>query len=93
MASDERQNLTQELKKRFVPHAPFGDQPERYENIRRNAHSVAALMVKSCPVSRELSLALTKLEEAVFWANAAIARNEVSSPQSLPEWGAEKEEE
>jgi hypothetical protein len=29
-----------------------------------------------CPGSRELSLAITKLEEAVFWANAAIARNE-----------------
>lgn len=28
-----------------------------------------------CPDTRELSLAMTKLEEAMFWANAAIARN------------------
>ncbi len=29
-----------------------------------------------CPDSRELSLAITHLEEVVFWANAAIARHE-----------------
>ena len=28
-----------------------------------------------CPDSRELALAITKLEEVVFWANAAIARH------------------
>jgi hypothetical protein len=28
------------------------------------------------PASREQSLALTHLEDAVFWANAAIARHE-----------------
>lgn len=66
----------EELKVRFTYHAPFGDQPQRYEDIRRNAYSLAGLFVSSCPESRELSLALTKLEEAIFWANAAIARNE-----------------
>ena len=34
------------------------------------------MLVDECPDSRELSVALTKLEEAVMWANAAIARNE-----------------
>ena len=29
-----------------------------------------------CPESREKSLAVTKLEEVVFWSNAAIAREE-----------------
>jgi len=66
----------EELKTRFTYHRPFGDQSQRYEDIRRNAYSLAGFMVSSCPESRELSLALTKLEEAVFWANAAIARNE-----------------
>ena len=32
-------------------------------------------LVRRCPESRETSLALTKLEEAMFWANAAIARH------------------
>ena len=30
-----------------------------------------------CPESREKSLAFTKLEECIMWANAAIARNEI----------------
>lgn len=29
-----------------------------------------------CPESRERSLAFTKIDEAVMWANASIARNE-----------------
>ena len=64
------------LQKDFVYHAPSGDQPERYEILRDSAMGYARLLIGSCPPSRELSLSLTKLEEAVFWANAAIARNE-----------------
>ena len=71
-----------ELNKRFTYHAPFGDQPRRYEDIRRNAYTFAGFLVASCPESRELSLALTNLEQAVFWANAAIARNESNESQS-----------
>jgi len=33
-------------------------------------------VLQVAPDSRERSLALTKIEEAVFWANAAIAREE-----------------
>lgn len=65
-----------DLNKRFTYHPPKGDQAQRYEDIRRNAHSLAAFIDASCPDSREKSLALTKLEEAVMWANASIARNE-----------------
>ena len=60
----------------FTYHAPFGDQVERYEEIRDDAKSLAYSFMVRCPPSRELSLALTNLEQAVFWANAAIARNE-----------------
>ena len=66
----------EELNKRFTYHPPKDDQPQRYTDIRRNAHTLAALIDASCPDSREKSLALTALEEAVFWANASIARNE-----------------
>jgi len=65
-----------ELKKRFSYHRPNEDQPERYEKLRAMAKDLAKEMHRSCPRSRELSLALTKLEEAVMWANAGIARNE-----------------
>lgn len=65
-----------ELETRFTYHPPTGTQPERYEAIRREARDFAAFIVARTPDSREQSLALTALEEAVMWANAAIARRE-----------------
>lgn len=64
------------LQNNFTYHKPFGDQPERYEGIRAQAKQLAGLMQRFCPPSRELSLAITAIEESVMWANAAIARNE-----------------
>lgn len=65
-----------ELEKRFTHHPPKGDQTERYDALRERAHDMAEDILEATPTSREQSLALTALEEAVFWANAAIARNE-----------------
>lgn len=67
---------TPDLEKRFTYHPPKEGQPEKYEVLRRNTLLLAGMMDEFCPDSREKSLALTKLEEAVMWANAAIARNE-----------------
>lgn len=63
-----------EFVKRFTFHTATGDQPQRYEKIRFNAGNLAELLDELCPDSREKSLAMTKIEEAVFWANASIAR-------------------
>lgn len=60
----------------FTYHAPFGDQVGRYQNIRAEAKVFAEMILDEVPESRERSLALTNLEQAVFGANAAIARNE-----------------
>jgi hypothetical protein len=68
--------VKERIENNFTYHSPKEDQPERYEAIRQNAKSLAFLLVDLCPDSRERSLALTKLEECVFWANASIARNE-----------------
>ncbi len=57
-------------------HAPKGDQPQRYEAIRAKARELAELIDETTPVSREKEVAMTHLETAVMWANAAIARNE-----------------
>ena len=65
-----------DLKKRFTYHPPKGDQRVRYENLRRRVELLARRIMEETPACREQSLALTKLEEAVFWANAAIARTE-----------------
>lgn len=65
-----------ELEIRFTYHAPKDDQPQRYVLLREAAKEFAKLINNQVPESREQSLALTALEEAVFWANAGIARRE-----------------
>jgi hypothetical protein len=64
------------LQERFTYHPPKGDQKTRYELIRATALNLAHVIDDNTPESREKSLAITKLEEVVMWANAAIARNE-----------------
>lgn len=65
-----------DLENRFTYHPPAPGQSVKYEKIRGLAKEFAYILSEECPQSRELSLAITKLEESVFWANAAIARNE-----------------
>lgn len=60
----------------FVYHAPKDGQADRYGEIRMRAKLFAEFLQLNCPQSRELSVAMTKLEEVMFWANASIARNE-----------------
>jgi len=66
----------EDIENRFTYHPPKGNQALRYEMIRDRALDFAAYINDNCPDSRELSLAMTHLEDAVMWANAAIARNE-----------------
>lgn len=65
-----------EIENNFKYHTPQNGQVERYQEIRELAKELAKLILETCPESREKSLAFTKLEEAVMWANASIARNE-----------------
>lgn len=65
-----------DIEKNFTYHPPKAGQPERYAKIRSEAQKLATIVMAECPDSREKSLAFTKLEEVVMWANAAIARNE-----------------
>lgn len=76
-----------EIEKRFTYHPPLPGQPEIYTTIRENAKQLAICITSLSPESREQSLAITSLEEAVFWANAAIARNPQGKilQQSWPE--------
>jgi hypothetical protein len=65
---------TKDLENRFTYHAPKEGQPSIYESIRTNALNLSKYINQVCPEGREKSLAVTKLEEVVFWANASIAR-------------------
>ena len=66
----------EQLRDAFTYHEPKGDQPERYIELRDATRALAERYVQNCQPSRELSLAITRLEEANMWINAAIARNE-----------------
>lgn len=59
----------------FTYHAPKEGQQEKYQALRAKAKELAQLILDTCPESRERSVALTELETAMFWSNAAIARN------------------
>lgn len=65
-----------ELAIRFTFHPVQPGQAERYEAIRAKALEFATLVVDLTPESREQSLAITAIEDAVYAANAAIARRE-----------------
>lgn len=65
-----------ENENKYTYHPPKDHQIERYRRIRTYASDLEKLILTLTPKSREQSLAKTKLEEVVFWANAAIARNE-----------------
>ena len=64
------------IERNFKYHSPKNNQPDRYQELRDKAKEFAYLIDQLCPNSREKSLAMTKLEESCFWANASIARNE-----------------
>lgn len=57
----------------FTYHAPKGDQAEKYVQLRNIGRLFAESVNELCPESREKSIAITKMQEAVMFANAAIA--------------------
>ena len=60
----------------FTYHPVKNDQSDRYILLVEQAKDLAHIILNYTPKSREQSLALTKLEEALMHANSAIARNE-----------------
>ena len=67
--------MNTQIENNFSYHTPKTEQPEIYQEIREKAKELAYLIDELAPNSREKSLAMTNLEQSVFWANAAIARN------------------
>lgn len=62
------------IENNFSYHVPTEDQVWKYNKIRQAAKHFAYLIDRNCPSNREKSLAMTNLEQAIFWANASIAR-------------------
>lgn len=70
------EKIKEQIEKSFVYHSPKEGQPAKYTEIREKAKELAILMADLCPDSMERSLAITKLQESIMWANASIAINE-----------------
>lgn len=67
----------EEIHHRFRHHPPQTEQRvQNHEAVRHLCERLAVHMDDRLPDGREKSLVLTKIEEAMFWANAALARAE-----------------
>jgi hypothetical protein len=64
-----------DIQNRFDYHPPKDEYVKtQHEDVRAACKYVAEFFGDTLPEGREKALAMTKLEEAMFWANAAIAR-------------------
>lgn len=62
---------------RFNFHAATTDEKrDAHTSVRQGCRRLADQIDEQCPDGREKALAVTKLEEAMFWANAALAREQ-----------------
>lgn len=66
--------MSDDLTNRFTYHPPSVSRVPDFNKIREEALAYARLIDSLVPTGREKSLAITKLEEVVMWANAGIAR-------------------
>jgi hypothetical protein len=64
-----------EITNRFTYHAPNYEQIKIHNTIRNMAYNFASYLNGITPDSPEKDMAINKLDEAVMWANAAVARN------------------
>lgn len=68
--------MKDQIENNFKQH-DLTDLQRRHTNMIRVVTKELAQRINDiCPDSREKSIALTKLEEVMMWANASIARNE-----------------
>lgn len=66
-----------ELLHRFHYHPPLQETTkDLHQDIRSRCWGLASYLNDRLPDGREKSLAITHLEEVMFWSNAAIARNQ-----------------
>lgn len=64
-----------DLFNRFAFHPATEITGPLHNEVRDRIHALASILLDLIPPGREAALVVTKLEETMFWANAAIARH------------------
>jgi len=67
-----------DLEHKFVYHAPDQTKQDVHAFIRHELYKAANSINEICPPCTETMRAIHKIEEAMFLANAAVARNELT---------------
>jgi hypothetical protein len=83
MLQDVSPQTRSDLENRFAYHAPNDDRRERHEILRKKLGMLAQEICSLVPSGRELSTALSRLEEVMFWGNAGIAREQDKADRGL----------
>lgn len=63
-----------EIEHRFRYHPPDPERAQEHQHVREACGMLADYLARRLPPGREASMAITAVEHAMFWANAAIAR-------------------
>jgi phage-related tail fiber protein len=63
-----------DIDNRFTYHPPSETKATKHVMIRESGKTLTEIVNEMVPDGREKSLAITKIEEAVMWANAGLAR-------------------
>jgi hypothetical protein len=63
-----------DIEHRFTFHPATPTTGQAHDDVRKSCGELAERL-NSLPEGREKSLAITNLEQCMFWANAAIARS------------------
>lgn len=63
-----------EIDRRYNFHSVSDADRAKIEMVRQGVKFLAKMLEDHCPANNERSNAASKLEEALFWANASIAR-------------------
>jgi hypothetical protein len=67
--------MQEDIQNNFSYHKPTKESERVFEEVRERCRRLAHFINDVVPMGREQALALTKLEEAMMWANAGIARH------------------
>lgn len=65
----------EDIANRFAFHAATTEEKrDAHTSVRQNCRRLADVLNELLPEGREKSLAITKLEEVMYWGNAGLAR-------------------